>query len=108
METEESINNRYRERRNKYLSRGIYGAILGLAIATIGFAKNYYETGNIPGLYPYKISNTILIDTGIGLALASFSTPILLDVKERRKRKQELESLSETAQEIETGLPFSI
>lgn len=107
METRESINSRYYERRRKYFIASIGGAILGTVIAVAGFAREYYQTNNVPGVYPLSRYNLTITLTGAGLFAISGLGPLVLDKRARRKRKNELESLSDSAPETDIGLPFS-
>ncbi len=65
METAGSINDRYQVQQRKYFKLGIYGAVLGIVIGAVGSGKNYYQTGNIPGMHSLSKSNNAIVLTGI-------------------------------------------
>lgn len=95
METEESINKRYNEKTRKYFKVSKYAAILGITIGLAGFARNYYQTNNIPGMHPLSNSNLAMVFTGISIGLTSVFAPIALNARNKRKRDNELESLTD-------------
>ncbi len=107
METRESINSKYQVQQRKYFRLGIYGAVLGIVIGAVGFGRNYYQTGNIPGMHPLSKSNNAIVLTGIVSALGSLSAPIALGIRARRKRDDELESLSNSVPDVDSCLPYS-
>lgn len=97
METAESIEYRFNEAKEKNFRCGwIYGAILGTVIALFGVGRDSYQTGNIPFVYQPSKSNTAIIFTGAAIMGISMAIPITLNLRAKRRRDNELESLSET------------
>jgi len=95
---------------HKYFWYSTGGVILGTTIAITGFARNYYKTGNIPSIVPLEGYNEAIALTGAGIIASSGIVPLVLDLRDRRakrKRDSDLESLSESSNEIDTGLPFT-
>jgi hypothetical protein len=106
MKTKESINQEYNEQQRRNFKTGLYSAVLGITIGLTGFARNYYQSENIPGMYPLSKPNLAIAVAGIGIGITSVFAPMALNLRAKRKRDSELESISDSNANEDIDLPF--